>query len=639
MKRLFRPIMSVFFVMVLLQSVLPLPVYALTTTKAVTGDGTDSSGTYGGGTSDWNNINSDDNGTSYIEWYGACGSTFYKSWNTADISGAGRINSVSMTYDGTMCCGAYVWVTYTPYALIGGTRYYGSAQAAYGGGIWPPGQYTKVWSTSPATGVAWTEAEYNAAEFGVKVDYCETTWARVSYVIITIGYDAVTVPSVTTSVASSVTATSATLNGSITNNGYATITNYGFVWGTADAGDPGAATAPTDGAGGWTKGWTVGAGSYSPIPYSITHATGATLTHGTTYYFRAAALNSVGWTYGSTLSFATFDHSVIAISSATDVVSTTATLQSQLTTSGGDPATEVEFAYTSTGTPATYAAIIAGAHLHATATGYWATGSFPSAPITGLTASTFYTFAASSKNTVDVAYGTIVSGVSTFTTESGVYIPTNLVAIPTSTTISLSWVKGVGAAQTSVRYSDGGYPADYNSPTSIYLGTGNSYQLTGLTPGTTYYFSAWGYTAGVYSGTAPAYTNGKITVMSTTLAYNAPSSTPTPNTITVAPSNSQWNQTPDATKASNIPVIGGLITNNANAYGQPENMMWYFVWMVCSSAIGVIVFNKSNSNLTLSLFVTCFATGAGMVIGLTMMWVIALMLLIGAGFSMFANRY
>ncbi len=621
-------------------------VYALTSNQAVTGEGTDTGHVYEapvgapGGT--WANLNSDDGDTSVLHMNGAgcVGYTCYHSHTYVAFATAHNgINSVAFTFKIRTEPGKLI--TETPYILYSGTRYYGGALTIGYSGTYETNTYT--WTLNPVTGAAWrndntlgAQHNINNMQFGIKHSSGTSDHSYWTYGYITIDYNPATAPTVTTSAASSIAATSATLNGNITSDGGSAITNYGFVWGTADLGDPGPATGPNASA--YAGKWQVGAGSYSPIPYATTHSTGATLTHGTTYYFRAAALNSVGWAYGSAVSFNTIDHSAIAILSASNVVSTTATLNAQMTTDGGEPCS-VEFVY-AVGTLANYAAVAAaGGHVHAAAAGTWATGTLPTVNITGLTAATTYTVAASSINSVDVAYGTIVSGVTTFTTESGVYIPTNFVAIPTSTTISLSWVKGVGAVQTSVRYSTGGYPADYNSGTSIYLNTGNSYQLTGLTPGTTYYFSAWGYTAGVYSGTGPAYTNGKITVMSTTLAYNAPSTTPTPNSVAVAPPNSQWAQTPDATKASGIPLFGVLVQGNATAYAQPVNMMWYFIWLLLSACLGVIVFAKSNNNLTLSLFVTCFAVGSGMVIGLTMMWIIALFILIGAGWSMFGNRY
>ena len=106
------------------------------------------------------------------------------------------------------------------------------------------------------------------------------------------------VPSVTTSTATSVTSSSATLNGSANPNGASTtgwfrhsVTNPG----TCD--DAFGTRAPL------TGGSALGLGT-SPVVYSQ-NATG--LTASTTYYFCAIAENSAGKSYGSVLSFTTTD--------------------------------------------------------------------------------------------------------------------------------------------------------------------------------------------------------------------------------------------------------------------------------------------------------------------------------------------
>jgi hypothetical protein len=52
---------------------------------------------------------------------------------------------------------------------------------------------------------------------------------------------------------------------------------------------------------------------------------------------------------------------------------------------------------------------------------------------------------------------------------------------------------GDGAGRTMVRYRTDTYPTAYDDPasTEAYFSTGTSVSITGLIPGTTYYFSAW----------------------------------------------------------------------------------------------------------------------------------------------------
>jgi hypothetical protein len=58
-----------------------------------------------------------------------------------------------------------------------------------------------------------------------------------------------------------------------------------------------------------------------------------------------------------------------------------------------------------------------------------------------------------------------------------------------------------------------------------------------------------------------------------------------------------------------------------------------------SVGLGIIVFAKSNNNLILSAFVECFAFAVGAVLGLTMLFIVAFIALIVAGFAMFGLRY
>jgi len=91
-------------------------------------------------------------------------------------------------------------------------------------------------------------------------------------------------PSVITNAASGVTGTSVTLNGNVTSDGDSPITERGFYFGTA--------SPPT------TKYVVAGTtGAFSKIV--------ASLSGGTTYYFRAYAINNLGETKSSILSFAT----------------------------------------------------------------------------------------------------------------------------------------------------------------------------------------------------------------------------------------------------------------------------------------------------------------------------------------------
>lgn len=629
MLKIVRPITYLFILLaVFLAGVFPFasPVYASTQTRALNGEGAQTDGIYQGTGSvgTYVDLSSIDGDLSYlgINIFGAEG---WRCWNTTDTAITGTINSITFTVQSK-------YVSAVPdlsrlYTHISGTNYYVAYTETSG-----YTNHSATWTTNPATGLAWSIADYNSAQFGVYVLKAgiPAIEAHYTYAYITIDYTAISLPSVTATAPTTYDDVSATLIGNITATGGETPDNYGFVWDTADKGDPGNVT-PAGPPGAWANGWAVGAGSYGVAQY--THATGNTLSKNTTYYIRFAAHNSVGWEYSTAVSFKTIDDPNITTLAATAVGKLTATLNAQVTDDGkvgGGEECTVTFIYKS-GNHADYAAILAAGGTETAATGTWNTGEFPSKNISGLVASTQYSFAVKIINsTATTVYGARLL----FTTTSGVSEPSNLVAIPNAITCSLSWVKGSGAPSTLVRYRTGSYPAATNEGTVAYLlGSGTSVSISSLTPGTTYYVSAWGYDSGTYSA---AYT----TVLFTTLA----STTAGGDDIEVPPANSSWTQTPSETKVSNIPLIGGIITEDASSYEIPENMLWYFLWVLGSVGMGIIAYNRfgragqGSFNLPLGAGVTGIGFACGAALGLTMLWIMEIGIVIVIGIGLWSNR-
>jgi hypothetical protein len=99
-----------------------------------------------------------------------------------------------------------------------------------------------------------------------------------------------TAPTVTTTAASSIANTSATLAGNVTADGGETVTERGIVYSTSD-------TTPTIAEGATKDTNSTGTGVFTE---SIT-----SLTAGTIYYFNAYAINSVGTSYGTSATFTT----------------------------------------------------------------------------------------------------------------------------------------------------------------------------------------------------------------------------------------------------------------------------------------------------------------------------------------------
>jgi hypothetical protein len=592
-----------------------VPAYATVDTIIVNGEGTNTGGSYVAGSGDWNNINTNESPpTTYLSYLiGNATTTIAHDWAFASMAGTpDTINSVTVTSVIKLVSASNLKLYY----YSGGTYYESSALSATGG--WDTFTYVVNPTNpdiNPATAAAWTSADIAAAQFGVKCltdGYMASTGFQVAYMKVDVDYTAVAVPTVTTQAVSVIAPTTATGNGNVTSDGGSVITERGTVYNTTA--NPDTATGTKDTSAGTTGAFTT----------SID-----TLTKGTLYHVRAYAINAIGTSYGADVSFTTINDPTITTSTASLVSSTTARLNSAVTFDGsvvtGEPCT-IRFVYIAGTGYADYAAIVAGAETTVDVAGTWIQGQSPYADITGLAVSTTYSYAVRIVNsTATYAYG----AVTTFTTESGVYTPTNFTAIPTATSVSLAWAKGVGAQYTLVRYSDATYPLTTADGIVAYLDTGNSKTLTGLTPGTTYYFAAWGKTAAVYSASS-------ITTIATTLAYDTAVST---GTIEAPPSNSWWNQTPSTAKVSAIPLVSALISTNAAVYAIPEASLWYFLWVLFSVGLGVIIYVKSGMNLVAGLGSQALLFALGAVLGLTMLWIMVIFMVIGAGFSLWGNRH
>jgi PKD repeat protein len=100
------------------------------------------------------------------------------------------------------------------------------------------------------------------------------------------GGTVVTAPTVTTNVAANILDTSATLSGTITDDGGASISSRGFAWGTT-----------TDCSSGWVNAATVSNGTFTAVLSGLAPER--------RYYFQARAQNSAGWGSGLVRSFTT----------------------------------------------------------------------------------------------------------------------------------------------------------------------------------------------------------------------------------------------------------------------------------------------------------------------------------------------
>ncbi len=232
------------------------------------------------------------------------------------------------------------------------------------------------------------------------------------------------IPTLTTTAATSITNTTAASGGNITDDGGAPITVRGICWSTSP--NPVlSGSRTTDG---------TGAGVY------VSNITG--LTAMTVYYVRAYASNSVGTAYGNEITFTTTNTSTalptITTAATSAVTITTATSGGNITTDGGAPVTARGVCWSTTANPT---AVLSTKTIDGTGTGIFASA------ITGLTAATLYHVRAYATNSVGTSYG----GDSTFTTAAGT-------TIPTITTAAVSGINTTSVTGGGTISSDGGAP-------------------------------------------------------------------------------------------------------------------------------------------------------------------------------------
>lgn len=436
--------------------------------------------------------------------------------------------------------------------------------------------YFTQYITNPQAGGAWTWAQLDDLQGGValctRLGYdvvCTQVYVEVDYTV---------APTVTTNAATSVACTTATLNGSITATGGITPSNYGFVWDTTSRAEPSSATAPTASA--YAGKWQIGAGSYPIGSYSHNIDT---LTEGNTYYCRFAAYNTIGWAWGSELSFTCWYDPTITTNAATDVSVSTARLQSYLNNGGGTTC-QVRFgwgtnnagdnitAYNGTGSPSAYA-------------GAYTTGQSPYLDIASLTAATTYYFNVQALNSCGTDTGTVTS----FPTETSVGGPSNVIAIPSYNSVVLSWTKGTGAPNTLIRFRTNACPAHATPPvdgTLVYLGTASTYTHTNLTSGIDYCYYVRGYDS------VEGYSSGYVVIHATTLA--AGTVLDTTGTAIAKPSGMTGQPSISAALEGNIPIFP-YIRGASTSTGIPMGNFVYILVLIMLSGLSYAVYKWTHS--------------------------------------------
>lgn len=195
--------------------------------------------------------------------------------------------------------------------------------------------------------------------------------------------------------------------------------------------------------------------------------------------------------------------------------------------------------------------------------------------------------------------------------------PSNLVGYATGTGITLAWLKGLGANNTVVRYSDTSYPTTISSGTLVYNGTAASIYHEDLIPGTNYYYSAWSESDGFVS-------DDYETLVLTTPAISDPG-----DELPIPATPSTWLSAPNYTRMSNMLFIYDGINGGADSLGMPRETAWFLLYMVLTLVVGLLFYLKARSLMAGIIAITAVLF-LGWILQLVPMWVpiITLVLLI-----------
>ncbi len=219
-------------------------------------------------------------------------------WTDQTAAGSGYRYSITSSSDGTKLAavinGGDIWTstnsgaTWTDQTAAGSRNWQWITSSSDGTKLAATVGSGDIW-TSANSGATWTDETAAGSQNWYSItsssDGTKLAAAPINADIWTAMLPSV--PSVTTSSVSSVSYTTATLNGSITNNGGYDASQSGFAYST----DPNLVTGVSTS----TLGAETGDASFSQ------NLTG--LTPGTAYYFRAYATNSIGTGFGSIVSF------------------------------------------------------------------------------------------------------------------------------------------------------------------------------------------------------------------------------------------------------------------------------------------------------------------------------------------------
>lgn len=288
----------------------------------------------------------------------------------------------------------------------------------------------------PGTSTAWTPTTLNSAQIGWKKTVDSSSGFHMTAMWLTVDYVSLEYPTVTTQAASSVTPVAATGNGNITAIGGEAPDVRGIVYSTSTQSLPGNVAPDASG--------------YSLVVSDTgTFSTGAFtealtgLSLSTTYYARAYAHNTDGYSYGGEVNFTTGSAPTVTTQAVSSIATLTATGNGNVTSAGSGTVSERGVVWSTSHNPTT-----SDNKAMAAAGG---TGAF-TASITGLVGKTTYYVRAYGINEGGTSYGSEVSFTTLgFTNPTNAYSSDNNYAtvVADSGTIAISLSGDGGSTYTS----------------------------------------------------------------------------------------------------------------------------------------------------------------------------------------------
>lgn len=244
------------------------------------------------------------------------------------------------------------------------------------------------------------------------------------------------------------------------------------------------------------------------------------LTHNTTYYVRAFAINGNGVAYGDELSFTTANNSVLATvttTTASGITTGSANLGGNVTSDGGSTVTARGVCYSTSPNPTTGSP------------GGTGTGVF-SVTASYLTPGTTYYYRAYATNINGTAYGNEYSFTTLIPLSAPVLTTLSAVDITETTAIaggSISYDGNSAIYERGVCWSTSANPTTANDKATSGATSGSFYTfLSGLSPSTTYHIRAYAINAvGTGYGNDLTFTTGSIVSIPTVTTSSATSIT------------------------------------------------------------------------------------------------------------------